>query len=532
MHPEIERLIEMAISDGHVTEKEREIILRKAEKLGLDVDEVEMYLEGILESTNSNPELLNINQIKNDLLGNKISKQEINDSYIEKNDLLKVVDNISKFENKIVEIEQYYIENFNNWVNTEFIEIIKNHPKKIELDELNFLMNASSFLAGKKYREGQISDYFSSLINKEGFLGYFALDFSLINFDKLKNSSYTDNYRRFLFTTKGVYFFDEKIYDIINNRFICSGVLYDSIKTPEIYKLNIFNCSTNNVLYNLDFTSAECNHNDIMKNSGIEWTDKCYKLDFLGKSNTNSFSFLHLFSLNNINNISFDEIINNLNTEINYNKFKSVLNTNSLSEIQIHNLQKINNYIENILNNFNSFVSKKEYINYYNYLSINNRNSFSLDEFEKSLGHSVCTPRFNEDLKKNIKYYKYTMTHVIVILDLRDKLLNYYLTDNFVEANEIMLKIDNYGVFLTKYERTTIEKLEEINDSLKQLNNTLIEGFSMISESIQSLNNSLQDIRNSIEKVESTLDIGNFIQTIQTYQLYKINKNTTYFKNL
>lgn len=46
MNPEIEKLIEMALADGRVTDKEREIILRKAEKLGLDVDEVEMYLEG------------------------------------------------------------------------------------------------------------------------------------------------------------------------------------------------------------------------------------------------------------------------------------------------------------------------------------------------------------------------------------------------------------------------------------------------------------------------------------------------------
>ena len=46
MHPEIEKLIEMALADGQVSEKEREIILRKAEKLGLDVDEVEMYFEG------------------------------------------------------------------------------------------------------------------------------------------------------------------------------------------------------------------------------------------------------------------------------------------------------------------------------------------------------------------------------------------------------------------------------------------------------------------------------------------------------
>ena len=48
MNPEINKLINLALTDGQVTDKEREIILRKAEKLGLDVDEVEMYLEGKL----------------------------------------------------------------------------------------------------------------------------------------------------------------------------------------------------------------------------------------------------------------------------------------------------------------------------------------------------------------------------------------------------------------------------------------------------------------------------------------------------
>ena len=54
MHPEIDKLIEMSLADGQVSDKEREIILRKAEKLGLDVDEVEMYLEGRLGSSNIN----------------------------------------------------------------------------------------------------------------------------------------------------------------------------------------------------------------------------------------------------------------------------------------------------------------------------------------------------------------------------------------------------------------------------------------------------------------------------------------------
>jgi ribosomal protein L34E len=46
MHPEIENLIEMALADGEVTEKERAIILRKAEALGEDKDETEMILDG------------------------------------------------------------------------------------------------------------------------------------------------------------------------------------------------------------------------------------------------------------------------------------------------------------------------------------------------------------------------------------------------------------------------------------------------------------------------------------------------------
>ena len=49
MHSDIEKLINMALADSLVNEKEREIILNKAIKLNLDVDEVEMYLEGKID---------------------------------------------------------------------------------------------------------------------------------------------------------------------------------------------------------------------------------------------------------------------------------------------------------------------------------------------------------------------------------------------------------------------------------------------------------------------------------------------------
>ena len=95
MSPEIEKLIEMALADGHVTDKEREIILRKAEKLGLDVDEVEMYLEGLISSTNVNSKSSNLNndnelnQQNNDLQDKNQLELEICDSYIDKDDLKK-----------------------------------------------------------------------------------------------------------------------------------------------------------------------------------------------------------------------------------------------------------------------------------------------------------------------------------------------------------------------------------------------------------------------------------------------------------
>ena len=60
MHPEIENLINMALADGEVTEKERAVILRKAEALSEDKDEIEMILEGTIALYNKQKNSLNL----------------------------------------------------------------------------------------------------------------------------------------------------------------------------------------------------------------------------------------------------------------------------------------------------------------------------------------------------------------------------------------------------------------------------------------------------------------------------------------
>jgi hypothetical protein len=48
MNSEIEKLIDLAIADGQITDKERNVILRKAAEFGVDPDEVEMILDAKL----------------------------------------------------------------------------------------------------------------------------------------------------------------------------------------------------------------------------------------------------------------------------------------------------------------------------------------------------------------------------------------------------------------------------------------------------------------------------------------------------
>ncbi len=54
MHPEIEKLIDLAIADGQITEKERNVIFKKAAEFGVDLDEVEMILDGKLHQLEAN----------------------------------------------------------------------------------------------------------------------------------------------------------------------------------------------------------------------------------------------------------------------------------------------------------------------------------------------------------------------------------------------------------------------------------------------------------------------------------------------
>ncbi len=52
MHPDLEKLIELVVADGQITEKERSVVVIKAIELGVDTDEAEIYMDGRLHQVN------------------------------------------------------------------------------------------------------------------------------------------------------------------------------------------------------------------------------------------------------------------------------------------------------------------------------------------------------------------------------------------------------------------------------------------------------------------------------------------------
>jgi methyl-accepting chemotaxis protein len=92
-------------------------------------------------------------------------------------------------------------------------------------------------------------------------------------------------------------------------------------------------------------------------------------------------------------------------------------------------------------------------------------------------------------------------------------------------------------MFDSKHEKDIKEQLKNINNNIenvmseikimgKQIISSLGDLNSSLDELIYSTQESNERIVEGLESVNSSIDVNNLISSIQTYQLYKINKNT------
>lgn len=237
--------------------------------------------------------------------------------------------------------------------------------------------------------------------------------------------------------------------------------------------------------------------------------------------------------LNKINEDFYLEITSEeKNQEIQISKIKS----NLFDELDKNNDGKV----DLTDNDFNKLITKnqkqimdidKQYIHQFvkvsNYIKTKNQNIQNIFEVIKNThNENELEERINL-LKNQIYTYDLIVFHSInMVCSLtNDDLISFY---------EIYESFDKLGIYNSNWENEISQKLINIEDKLDDLMYSIDQMESSIVNSITNLSyitqNSFVELNHSVVKqlkeIESSINFNNLLNGIQTYQLYKINKNT------
>jgi hypothetical protein len=166
----------------------------------------------------------------------------------------------------------------------------------------------------------------------------------------------------------------------------------------------------------------------------------------------------------------------------------------------IHKLVKISKFLrtkeENIQTIFEEIQTKTEYIEF-------------------------------EDLTKILK----NEIHVFQVLLFNSLNMIVSLTENdLITYYEIVENFDKLNIFNSNWENETSNKLKNIEDgivslmySINEMGRNIIDGLGELTYVTEESNRNLS---NQLSEIDSSIQVNNFLSVIQTYQMYKINKNT------
>jgi hypothetical protein len=168
----------------------------------------------------------------------------------------------------------------------------------------------------------------------------------------------------------------------------------------------------------------------------------------------------------------------------------------------------------------------QQFVKISSYLKIKKGNIQTIFSSIKDTPNQEVLNEYVEILKDDIHTYNlilFNSLNMIVSLVEEDMI-------TFYEIHEMF---DTLNMFDSKHEKDLSQKLTNVGDGLKSLMYEIRDMGNQISNSIEELSYATEEsnrqLENQLSEIDSTLKVGNLISTINTYQNYKINKNT---KNL
>jgi len=277
------------------------------------------------------------------------------------------------------------------------------------------------------------------------------------------------------------------------------------------------------------------------------------------KNNFQNEDFKVLNKLYNIYNEYGEKIIeqkiqDEKNENLNKDEFKK-LKKEILGLIEVLRLIKLNKSQTNVLseldkdgngevdviegNDFNLLLKKhqksiveidrtyvQQFVKISGYLKTKEKNIQSIFNLIKDTPNQEVLNEYVEVLKDDIHSYNlilFSSLNMIVSL-VEDDMITFY---------EIHEMFDTLNMFDSKHEKDVSQKLTNIGDGLESLMYEIRDMGNKISDSISELTyvteQSNEQLTDQLSEIDSTMKVGNLINTINTYQNYKNNKNT---KNL
>jgi len=185
-------------------------------------------------------------------------------------------------------------------------------------------------------------------------------------------------------------------------------------------------------------------------------------------------------------------------------------------------------------NDFNSLLKKhqksiveidrnyvQEFVKVSSYLKTKKENIQSIFNSIKDTPNQEVLNEYVEILKDEIHSY-----NLILLNSL--KMIVSLVEDDMITFYEIYEVFDTLNIFDSKHEKDISQKLRNIGDGIEDLMYEVRSMGDHISNSIQELSDiteeSNRQLTNQLSEIDSTMKIGNLINTINTYQNYKTNR--------
>ena len=237
-----------------------------------------------------------------------------------------------------------------------------------------------------------------------------------------------------------------------------------------------------------------------------------------------------------------DKLVNKKREELIQSRQKEeeqrILKLNSSVKLILKELDKDGNGEVDVIegNDFNLLLKKhqksileinrdyiQKFIKVSSYLKTKKENIQSIFDSIKDIPDEELLNEYVEILKGNIHSYNLLLYHSL-------NMISSLVEDDVISFYEIYEAFDNLNMFDSKWERDVSQELLNIGDGLKKLMFEVKEMGENISAGLSELTYATEQtndiLDNKLSEIDSSIQANTLITLINTYQSYKINKNT------